>query len=344
MTSLTDESILVSRQTSEEEASADQQSSNERPTPSIGERSVPLSITGQESQENIDEENIDEQLRNRQAAVVYVLGPDAEKLENFSSSTSDRLVVAPVDSEIGQLLTNEDLEKEESGEAACDSDEESDQINQKDALLSNMEEGQLDSAELEDKGYVPEDEESVVPPPPDLELQRHLHSAAAPGAFSVVPQEQDRFRDSSFRGNQNTGEEDVEGIASATPQGGVAEPQAVSATLVPSVRTEEAPPAPSNTTNEYEGGDITSSSEGWVAHVEGMSCWTFVKRNRKAQCGIVGAVLLFLLLVAGLLFVVTYNPADDDDNLLTLPPQDNTTVSSEDDIMSDAPTITPSPV
>jgi hypothetical protein len=355
------------QQTSEAETSAALESSNDRPSPGMVESSAPPN-TGQTSQENIDEE-----VRNRQAAVEYVVGPEAEKLENFSSSP-DRLVVpvdteisqlltdedlekekipetgddscdesgqavvedgvradtevqensscsdtlpVPVDSEISQLLTNEDLEKEKDPGTAHHSDDESDQIKHKDALLLSMEEGQMYSAGLGD-------EESVVPLPTELELQRNLHTAAAPGAFSVVPQEEHRARDVLFRRNENSGG-DVERIASARPQGGVVEPQAangetlVSATLVPSVPAEGAPAVlPSNTTSDVERGE--SSNEACVAHVEGMSCWTFVKRNRKAQAGVVCATLFFLFLVAALVYAVVGNPADDDDKLLTLAP------------------------
>jgi hypothetical protein len=243
-----------------------------------------------------------------------------------------------------------------------------------------MEEGQVqyvpeDKDDVpEDKGDVPEDiisvpeDEGSVPRPPELELQRNLHAAAVPGAFSVVPQEEHRFREIMFQRSQNTG---VESSVSATPRGGVAESQAangetlvsapprggvaesqaasgetlVYATLVPSVPGEAASTIlPSSNTNGNQSGAFASSSspEAFVAHAEGMSCWTFIKRNRKAQYGITIAIFFFCLLIAAMVFAFTWEIADDDDKLLTLPPQ-SVVVDSSEDTISAVPTISPLP-
>jgi hypothetical protein len=334
------------RQGSEEEASADQENSKEKSCPSIGESFAPS--TSQESGGGANDE-----LRNRQAAVAHVLEPEHEyeKQEN-SSSSSNRLVVR-VDSDISHDLdqTNEDLKKEKSPGDVHHSDDESSkeggESKQKDALLASMEQGQLHSAGPED-----EDEESV-PPPPELELQRNVDAAGAPGAFSVVPQEQHRFRDILFRRRQNTGVENtgVESIASATPLGGVTGPQAanvepllVSATLVPSAPAEVASTVlPSSTTNEYDIG-AASSSEACVVYAEGMSCWTFVKRNRKAQCGIGVALLLFFVLITAFTLAMAWEVNDDDDKIVKQKPQGDTFTSEDFDSASLSPSMSPASV
>lgn len=78
-------------------------------------------------------------------------------------------------------------------------------------------------------------------------------------------------------------------VLSATLAGSFCSSRGSTSTVLPS----------NSTTNEYQNG-ASSSSEACVVHAEGMSCWTFAKRNRKAQCGIVVAILLFFVLIAAM--------------------------------------------
>ena len=307
----------------------------DRPSPSLGESRPdrpPRRPRNKKKNKGKTPEEIREKasiklLRNREAAVEYVLGSEDEKNKHKKSSSRRRVV--RVDSagqlnEITMVLKEDDIRKEKITGAvslvgsAKDDPKKQDELKNDATLvslasevmdgaktLSSVENGQLHATSLA-AGAGPKNVVDGEPalPPPELTLQRNMNGVAssAPGAFSVVPQARHRFRDILLRrttsrrttSRQNSGVEStaISRAAAAT------EPQAadveslVSATLVPSV-------AVTDETTHHES-ETFSLSEACVVHAEGMSFWTFVKRNRKAQCGILVALLFFFGLITAL--------------------------------------------
>ena len=276
-------------------------------------------------------------LRKREAAVEYVLGHEDEKNEPTKSSSRRRVV--RVDSvgqlnEITMVLKEDDIREVKITEAVKLVGSSKDDLKKQDKLkddatlaslasvvdvaniLSSMENGQLYAAVLA-AGAGPTTNVDVdgkpVPQPPELTLQSNFNGIAssAPGAYSVVPQARHRFRDVLLRrtmsrrttSRQNWGVERTAisraaaTAVAAAAAAGATELQAayveslVSATLVPSMAVTE--------TAHHESVSI-SSSKTCVVHAEGMSFWTFVKRNRKAQCGVLVALLFFCGLITAL--------------------------------------------
>jgi hypothetical protein len=134
--------------------------------------------------------------------------------------------------------------------------------------------------------------------------------------------------------------------AATEPQTANVEPL-VSATLVPSMGAVAEEAASTAHCTVSTGGSATfSSSDAAVVHAEGMSFWTFAKRNRKAQCGILVA-LLFLLGLSTALAVALSGPNSSNNDPLVQATIAEETAPSEESIQGAAlptPSPTPSPM
>jgi hypothetical protein len=157
---------------------------------------------------------------------------------------------------------------------------------------------------------VPSEGSAVVPTPPVLNPQQRVSSR--PGAFAIIPPERSRLRDILFRRNAPTPPRqplsEMDGGATATsshasvtvttaPRAPEEAPaanveQLVSATLVP--------PLSMAASVEFT---VSTDSSGLAHRAEGLSFWAFVKRNKRAQVGIVFALFIFAALVVAVAII-----------------------------------------
>jgi hypothetical protein len=193
---------------------------------------------------------------------------------------------------------------------------------------------------------LPSEGSAVIPSPPVLSLQQRISSR--PGAFAIIPPERPRLRDMLFRRNAPTtprqqspremggGVTATSSLASVTvttaPRAPEEAPaanveQLVSATLVP----------PLSMAASVEFTVSTDDSE-LAYRAEGLSFWTFVKRNKRAQIEMLFALIIFAAIVVTVAIMGNNGDSNSGVKSIGLGEQDFPT-----NALSNIPTLSPPP-
>jgi hypothetical protein len=193
---------------------------------------------------------------------------------------------------------------------------------------------------------LPSEGSAVIPSPPVLRLQQRISSR--PGAFAIIPPERPRLRDMLFRRNAPTTPRQqlpresggcvttTSSLASVTVTTARRDPeeapaanveQLVSATLVP----------PLSMAASVEFTVSTDDSE-LAYRAEGLSFWTFVKRNKRAQIEMLFALIIFAAIVVTVAIMGNNGDSNSGVKNIGLGEQDFPT-----NALSNIPTLSPPP-